>query len=239
MARDPEALFHAAIAAYDAEDWNGLAGMCDPVSLSLFRTQTVEPFLNPRPEGRLTVEDYLRHAPDMPREVAEYNVARINADSDPETRLKRDFPTVRSVEELLGMSPREVYAAWLLGVSWRMQLERQVEEGQLPRAAVDRALENMVPSMRHVVLGVVPDGERIAHIVYRTDDEPGDDPAITDPDEREFHLDTRVRMGVSVSTCRKGTDGVWRLIADHGLFGVVGGGIYLMPNESEPNGEEA
>ena len=217
--RDPEALFHAAVAALAREDWLRVAEMCDPASLSLYQSAVLRYYLEPQSHAPVTVEQYLAHAPDMPREVAEYHVRQIHAEIDRSKSLERDYPTVGSIDELRQMSAVALYASWLEGRSLRRQLQQIAKQQSLPDSAVDEALRAAGAEERATLLGVVPDGERVAHVLYRT--EIAQVPAISEDgaEEREFQADMAGRQFVSVLTCRRGKDGGWRLIADHSLLG--------------------
>lgn len=216
--QDPETLFHAALAAFEEEDWDGIAEMCDPASLSIFRSQIVRQYTRPRRVPPITVDDYLRQAPDMPREVAEYHLAQASARSNPEIQLEEDFPTVASVQELLGKTPAQLYAAWLDGRSARRQMQRVAAQRALAPSAVEQVLQRRAKE-RFAVLGVIPDGERVAHVIFRPEHEAVPDAGGSDPAEREFQRDTLNRRFINVVTCRRGSDGGWRLIADYAFFG--------------------
>ena len=84
---DPLALFDAALNALNAEDWRGAAQLCDPVSLRAFKRQLLERFTPDRPPRELTIEDLLRHTPDKPRQVAEYELAQHRRRADPRRRV--------------------------------------------------------------------------------------------------------------------------------------------------------
>ena len=216
---DPEALFHAALAALAREDWAQLAEMCDPASLSLFRSAAIRYYLEPKPRSIVTVEQYLEHAPDMPREVAEYHVRQIQAELDRSKSLERDYPTVGSIDELRQMSAVALYASWLEGKSFRRQLQRAAKQHSLPDSAVDEALRSAGAEERATLLGVVPDGERVAHVLYRMEVTSAPEISEGDTAEHEFQKDMAGRQFVHVLTCRRGTEGGWRLIADHSLLG--------------------
>jgi hypothetical protein len=69
-------LAKALFAALDAEDWTGAACLFNPVQVE----EWYRAFLQRRPTQQdfsLTVDQYLKHSPDMPREVAEYQVAQM------------------------------------------------------------------------------------------------------------------------------------------------------------------
>jgi hypothetical protein len=76
---DPLSLVCAAIEIVNTADWDAAAQLCDPISLVAFRRQLLEQFEPTAPRFELTVEEYLRHSPEMPRAVAEYHMAQHRA----------------------------------------------------------------------------------------------------------------------------------------------------------------
>jgi hypothetical protein len=227
---DPLDLFRAAVSALNREDWRGVAALCDPASLSAFRRRMIEQLAPSRPIRTITVEEYMRHSPDMPREVAEYSVAQIQKHADPERRLKDELPGVASVAELRSLDPITVFAKWLEGRSVRRQIERLVAEGRASRAAAAAAIARFAEGAQYpyVALGAVPDGDRVVHIVYRHDvgrqESPSPDARrwleSLPPEEQELVRDIDVSGPPWIAACRRQPDATWRLVADHGFLGV-------------------
>ncbi len=228
---DPIALFDAAVAALNREDWTAVAALCDEASLAAFRRQMLAQ-LDPAllEQYAITAETILRHSPDMPREVAEYQAAQHRRHGDPARRLAEELPGVADADALRAMSPRDVFAAWLDGRSPRRQITRLAAEGRIPPAAVDRLRDTTLAIHTHVAIGAVHDGERIAHVLYRHADDaapaadgaaPGSADALPD-DERELALELAARGYPQVATCRRQPDGSWRLVAGWGFLGVGG-----------------
>src|SRR4051812_21669477 len=107
--KDPVQLFQTVVARMNAEDWNGAAGLCDPVSLAWFRRTMLEQYSrNDRPVT-ITVEQFMKMEPDMPREVAEYNVKRAQKTVNQDNRLQNDFPNVASVAALRALEPVDFF----------------------------------------------------------------------------------------------------------------------------------
>jgi hypothetical protein len=224
---DPIALFQAALDAIGAEDWRAAALLCDPVSLRHFHGQILAQFAPAVHE--IAVEDLLRHDPEMPREAAEYEVARHRKASDAAARLRHEIPRVASLAELRELSPAEAFAGWLEERSFRRQLEQRAAAGeraamkaaQLPRGASVFAL-HLSP------LGAVTDGERVTHVLYRhAIDEnaawPGAMVAMTEhlpADQQVFVRELWQRGRPEVATCRLQPDGTWGLIAGYNFLGM-------------------
>ncbi|HEU4564423.1 MAG TPA: hypothetical protein VFS05_07240 [Gemmatimonadaceae bacterium] len=218
---DPLALFRDAVDALNRGDWLAAAALCDPLSLRSFRRSLLLEIAPSEPPRSLTVDDFVRHTPDMPREVAEYQVEQSRKFMAPMRRLRENLPGVRSVEEAEAMSPEELFAGWLDGRSpWR-QIERLAAEGRIPAATVAQARAYPLPVHRYEVLGVVHDGDRIAHVVYRhanAPDAPDEEAheawlAEQPEEERELARDLAWRAPPQVVTCRRQPDGSWRLLA--------------------------
>lgn len=236
MFSDPTDLFHAAQTAIAQEDWRGVTELCDSTSLRLFRLQTLQS-LQPRPDPTITVEDYLKHAPDMPRSVAEYHVSLIGRHTEPEARLKEDFPTVGSIAELARLSPVELFTEWLKGTSPRAQVEKALRDHQIPRKQaerIERDMREQPPFAPPVLLGVVPDGDQVAHVLYRDANVGAPDPSIVEEDLRAFQHDVLQRKLVRVETVRRSESGAWGLIAAWGMLGLGINAVYI-----EPTGDDA
>lgn len=231
---DPLALFRAAAAAIRAEDWRGAADCCDPASLRAFARQTRESFAPAHEAPPLTVEQLLRDVPDLPRAVAEYQVAQHRRYSGHAARLRHDFPGVASVEALLALDDAAVFAAYVEGRSLRRQLERLVADGRADPSILAEPIT--VPSDYYdfVPVGWLPDGERLAHVLFHHGN--GTPPeqwtgesarwfAERTPEEQALTRDLTGRGHPFVATCRRQPDGTWRLLADHGFQNLMAGQI--------------
>jgi hypothetical protein len=235
MKRTPKELFYAAVAALAAEDWFGLAGLCDSDSLERFKTGMIHLYTRETPT--ISVDDYLRHRPDMPREVAEYYISLAKT-ADPRVRLREELPSVKSMDDLHSLSAREVYAAWLHARSPRGQLQRQVEAGQAPAEAIEVMIHaDRSESFRFV--GVVMERDRLAHVLYRwtaTQEEArevdGTNEKMEGPRSENEGL---VAPPPSILTCKRNQSGEWHLHADYSLFEF--GSIMYHVGEPEVNGD--
>lgn len=216
---EPIALFEAAVAALSREDWLGVARLCDPASLGAFKRQMLEQFAPAMPAQQITVEEYLRHSPEMPHAVAEYHVAQGRLQLDPATRIAERLPGVTTVGELAALVAEEVFVKWLVGRSPRWHLERFIAQGRavLSEAELSEALA--MSAQRYTVLGVVADGEHVVHVIYRhvfdTSDVDFDTWLAKRPlDEQELGRDLFGRGHIMATQCRRQPDGGWLLIAD-------------------------
>lgn len=206
--KDPVKLFRAAVVALNEERWLDVARLCDPVSLQEFKHSALAQFDVPA-NHVWTVEDFLRHSPDMPREVAEYQLTQIQQQVHPDRRFARDFPSLSGIEELSSLAPEQVFASWLEGRSVKTQFETMVREGRISNAALEAHRESMA-SMKHDLapIGWVQDGEDIVHVLYRWGaEDSGEIPAMA----RAFPL---------VTSCIRQSDRSWRLIADYNFLSI-------------------
>lgn len=171
----------------------------------------------------------MQHEPNMPREAAEYQVSLHRMHRDPSTRLRWELPGIETIEQLATGEPAALFASWLLGRSPRTQILRLIELGHAPAAAAPLAGSGLGDRYyRFVVLGVVPDGEYAAHVVYRDEaDEttpwPGDAGAhlATLPaDEQQLTRQLMARSHARLAFCRREPDHSWLLVADHQFMGV-------------------
>ena len=223
----PISVFQAVVDAIDREDWQAVASACDPVSLARFKRNILERLEPGEPLRPFTVEGYMRGQPEMPRAVAEYQVARHNQAMDPARFLQEEMPTVSGIQEIHDSSDADVFAAWLEGKSRTHQIRRMMLHGSISQEEAALLDASAFPSMRHILIGAVPDGEKLTHVLYRTEiesptpateEDPRQRQAKLDPDERALLQDLAGRELPQVATCRIQPDGGWRMIAaDHFL----------------------
>lgn len=206
--KDPLKLFRAAVAALNEEKWLAVAELCDPASLREFKNSALAQFDLPT-SHIWTVEDFLRHTPDMPREVAQYQVDQIQRQAHPDSRFAHDFPLLAGPEELRSMEPPEVFASWLEGRSMKSQLELMVRAGRVSSAALE-AHREAIASMKHELapIGSVPDGDEIVHVLYRWG-----------PDESD-EAPAMARVFPFVTSCIRQPGGGWLLIADFNFLSI-------------------
>jgi hypothetical protein len=151
---DPLAVFRAAVAALNAEDWRGAAALVDPVSLRDFVNNVRERLAPDRGPRAVTAEEYLASDPQLPRAVAEHYAAQSRRQTDPQWQLPRELPGVESVDALRALAADEVFARWLEGRSGRRQIERLAADGRISQAIAARQSASKSP--------VRPSGNRVA-----------------------------------------------------------------------------
>ena len=260
---DPAGAFRGTMHALAREDWMAAAAYFDPASLAAFRRRLLERFAPAEAPPPFTVEAYLRQQPDAPRAVAEYHVAQYERHAaDRATHLGRELPGVDSLEALRALGPAEAFARWLEGQSPRHEFLRMAEASGVPRAAAERQLATKVDpgasAARFEALGSLPDGDRVAHVVYRPAYRRAEGPgaplsagaramlaeaearlARLNPEEQALERDLRERRGAEVATCRRQPDGSWRLIADERFLQRSGVFFYEFeqPEDAEEEGD--
>ncbi len=222
----PMDLFEAAVTALREGDLQRAAELCDPVSLRMFHRQLCEQFDSSTGRFGLTAEMLMRASPDMPRDVAEYQIARMRQNSDPERRLREELPSVASVEELRALEPAAAFAAWLDGRSPRRQIAALVKAGEAPPGALANQQSFGRLVHHYVTLGVVSDGDDVAYVLYRhqADEstmrsaEAVQELASLPADEQTFVREQWLHQKPMLLPCRRQADGPWRLHADYDFF---------------------
>ena len=230
----PTASFAAAVAALKAEDWPGVVECCDTVSVRAFANE-LRSRVSDNPYARMSINEYLRLTPELSRDAAEDQLEVLRSQFEPANRLREELPSVATVDELLSMEPTQVVAAWLHGRSPMVQIERLAEERRVSRDVVYQALSDRHEIWNFVVLGVVPDGDNVAHVIYRwaSAEERGVNvPPSSHRDIRPLESDVLQRAPVQSVACRRDTDGRWGLIADVGFFS-LGSSMYYFAEHWE------
>ncbi len=253
---DPLALFHMAIARSDARDFLGVAHCCDPVSLRAFHRGVLEQFSAPTDYRPQTLDDVRRYDPDMPIEVAEYELKRRNAQVDRRDQLSRELPGVASIDTLRTMSADAVFAAFLDGRSIRRQMERMVADGHAPPQLLVDLEAHPFPPTRLTAIGCVGMDGPIASIVYRFGTPPATTPvtlsardhrdleahqqrlAALPLDEQELAKDCENGAHAMTTNCRRQPDGGWLLLADYSFPGAGFGHVVGMAGVDDEGDDE-
>lgn len=235
--------FDAVVQALRVGDWHRAASLCDESSLMLLQRELLAG--HGPPERGLTVADLQAHDPELPLEVAEYQVARHNRIADPAHRFARDLPGIADVAALRALAPAAGCAAWLDGQSLERQTEWLRSIGELSAAQVAVLTAAGSERFNLAALGWVPDGDTLAHVVYghagAAAEDGGDDSTDADPVPGAWPLSDGERALVrerrhgrpSIATCRRQPDGGWRLVASqHEFPGVSGHAVAICDDGS-------
>jgi hypothetical protein len=114
--------------AVAAERWRDAASYLDLDSFERFRQQMIENYRLPRPAWSWTADSVIKHQPDMPKAVAEYQIAQMKKfASDTNATLRYQFADIRSVTELAALSTVEAAARMIEAEDIRYKLRLSQE----------------------------------------------------------------------------------------------------------------
>ncbi len=212
----PRKLVAAAFELLQANDWKGLAAVCDPLSLRSFKAEMLEEFDD---------EDFLTDKVDsgLAVELDDDQYADYCKYLSPVSMLRVEFPMLSSVAELRALDSFETFALWLEGKASGGRSEDDADtEAWIPNKEVRALPENEV-------IGCVFASPDIAHVLYRRKL-----PATAHDGYRSWlskaraeHQEFMAAMyhhgDPSLITCRRQSDGTWRLVAKRHfmLFGAL------------------
>lgn len=201
--------------AWNARQWSEAANLLDLDQFDRFRQDFIA--RSRRTTGQrpsMTVEELRRMEPDMPREVAEYQIRRMEEEArryaDP---TPFEFARVSSVSALRSLSSAEAAARWLESRDPQWQVRMQFEQAGCP--APDDIDGIALPKRR--LVGVVDDPAGSVYAVFKEDRASADSPDWAGGDVFVMEL-RRVRGrwvvepradlvpdvgGVDVSSCRQ------------------------------------
>ena len=231
--QSPDELVRAVFSAMNLSDWAGFAARFDDVSLRAFKHEKLEAYDNPL-DLDFDPDEYMEGHPGMTREGAEHQIAEMQRVMGTEHRLKRDFLVVNSVDELRDMDPGRLFALYVQAHAphRRMELEPDDEEPWEAEAAWEPGDANekdvKTRAYRHSVIGHIIDGEDIAHVLYRDEhsiakilpEEYGEWLNARPEDERVLATQLHHRSTPHFATCRRQSDGTWRMVADFSFMPV-------------------
>jgi hypothetical protein len=208
----------AALGALDRGEWKRVAKLTDPDEVEGWYRPYVE---REEPAPRtLTPEQIKRYQPDLPDAVAEYQAAQFNRQQEQNRGwLHGQFAGVATRTELAALSPVEALARYLQAQDPEWHFQEQLKT--LDRALAPFARPGTFSTERKVV-GVVYEGDGVAHVVYRSLRSVGEANEMT---EGTMH----------VATLRKRPDG-WKLRMRGEMF--EHGGNITIVEAPETNGAE-
>ena len=217
--------------AVSEERWRDAARELDLAAFDRYRRERIAAARLPQPRPRpMTVDEYLRGNPDVPRAVAEYHVREMNeARFDPDQWIIHEFADVNSLDSLAALPAEEAAVRWLQAQDLRW-LVRLTEDQQRKRGCFP--LAETTPGMtapRHQVLGTVVADSTTAYVLHREATmrraEPDVDAAV-DADSPRV-----------VTLRRRGNH--WKLLARRGMlygtmFGIVAPPTTCAPGQRPP-----
>jgi hypothetical protein len=177
--------------AWNARRWSEAARYLDLDQFDRFRQDFIARARRGSNEGpRPTVEDLRKMDPEMPREVAEYQIRRMEEQrrryADP---TPFEFARVSSLSALRALAPEEAAARWLESRDPQWQVRMQFEQAG---CSAPNDLEE-IPIPRRQLIGVMPDGDSLSYGVFR-EERAGDQNAGWMGDDLSV-LELRLRRG--------------------------------------------
>jgi hypothetical protein len=164
----PAAVVDSFFRATEQQRWRDAARLMDLEAFGELRDQAVRFRRRPQKVHRLTPDELMKHDPKMPREVAEYEVARSNEAMARYDGVSQEYANVPSVDSLAALPVEEAAARWLQARDPRYQMLRSLDEVRsrcnLPDSLVARALLQ-APSTTAQVIGTVLE-DSVAYVLY-------------------------------------------------------------------------
>ena len=156
--------------ALSAEAWSRAADLFEPEHVANWFRDQLRSIPQEQPVA-ITAEQLRRGDPEMPLEVAEYYVARMRRQRSRRTP-EGQFAGVESWAALSELTAVEAFARFL--------------EASDPRTQVANAVKNLLPeklphwdknrpNFGYAVLGGVPEGDGLCHVIYRRRWSPGEE----------------------------------------------------------------
>lgn len=140
--------FHALSRALQTDDWRAAAALCDPVSLRLFREQTLDQFRPDQPRAPITPALIKQQSPDLTDANAERMATEANRSiAERRRNIHEEIESIHSFEELERLSPVELFERWLAANGAVAQLRRflkrhpEADRWQGALSAVPRSAE--------------------------------------------------------------------------------------------------
>jgi hypothetical protein len=167
MEQSPEDAAGEFFAAVERGEWERAATFVHPETVSRFRDEMDSRVVEwERPPRTMSADDYLRHEPDMPPEVAEYNAmksAEWARQQGPE--LPQFLAHVHEASEVSQLSGVELFARYMEAQDPRYQVRAAYDRAgrPMPEPVSDGSAARLV----RTVLGAVMETESTAHVVYR------------------------------------------------------------------------
>jgi hypothetical protein len=156
--------------------WADAAHFLDLNAFEGIRKASVDNARHRQPMRTLTVDQIMQFDPNMPREVAEYQVKEANKDRTFDF-LEREYARVNSVDELASLSVEEAAARWLEAkdVRWQIGLAMKYSRSRgrhVPKCpAPDSAATLMAKDMTQTpakILGVAREkSDSLAYVLVR------------------------------------------------------------------------
>ena len=172
---DPSAVFQELLDRLEAEDWAGAVALH---TAEFVEVEVGHVLRSVHPPRKLpTVDGLLGADPQMPREVAEYEVDRARRAPLPSPYFY-DLYDIESEADVEALSSSEIFARYLHGRDyrwrWRLHIEALIERHPGHRDALEELLAQGGSPWHGPVAGHVEIGDR-AHVVYGIHERPAEE----------------------------------------------------------------
>ena len=157
-------------------NWLNAAHFLDLNAFDATRRAAIESGRHQQPVRKLTVDQIMQFDPDMPREVAEYQVKEANKDRTFDL-LEREYARVSSVDELAALPIDEAAARWLEAkdLHWQMTLAmkyarshgRRVPPCAPPDSATRLLAKEVRPNPAQVIAVAYDKTDSLAYVLVR------------------------------------------------------------------------
>jgi len=163
------------VQAWNGREWRNAAGFLDLDTFDRFRRDFISRARRSPEEGpRMTVDDLRKSNPDMPVEVAEYQIRAMEEQrrrfADP---TPWEFARVASASALRSLDAVEAAARWLESRDPQWQVRMQFEQAGCP--APDDV--GQIPSPMRRVVGTVTESDSVGYAVVKEEREGDTGPA--------------------------------------------------------------
>jgi hypothetical protein len=159
------------LTAWNERRWNEAAEAMDIDQFDRFRQDFIARSRRQSDGPLPTVDELRRRDPNMPRDVAEYQIQQMQAErrryEDP---TPFEFAHVRSIASLRGLTSAEAAARWLESRDPAYSARMQYEQAG---CAVPNDLDQFPAASRRLI-GIVNDGEATAYAIVK-DERSGDE----------------------------------------------------------------
>lgn len=165
VAQPPREVAARFLEAWNNRDWSQAARSLDLDQFDRFRRDFISRARQSSTQApQMTVEQLRRREPDMPQEVAEYQIRRMEEQkrrfADP---TPFEFAHVASLNALRALSPDEAAARWLESRDPRWQVKMQFEQAGCP--APDDL--DQIPTAKRRLVGIVPEGDSVVYALFK------------------------------------------------------------------------
>ena len=166
--QSPSQIVRAVLALIEAKRWNEVGELLDPLQLEVWREQNLPVVRSAEPRPLMSAEQYRRHDPDMPLEVAQWLADRDNRFA--RERGHHPFGAGLTSEELEALDAARLFGRMLEATDPRTVMRRQIGQSSAELASLigEESFE------RREVVGEIIEGDT-AYVTCVTRHDPGEE----------------------------------------------------------------